>query len=79
MGVTGEDEVLPVNREQFTAMDIVYRKNLRHLYLPGQAHELTFSCYQRLPLLSRDRTCCWLIDAIENTRHKQGYSVFAFA
>ncbi len=59
-------------------MDIVHRKKLRHLNLPGQAHELTFSCYRRLPLLSRDRTCRWLIDAIENTRHKQGYAVFAF-
>ncbi|MDA0835649.1 MAG: hypothetical protein O2955_13865 [Planctomycetota bacterium] len=29
---------------------------------PGHAHELTFSCYHRLPLLSRERSCRWLAD-----------------
>ena len=32
---------------------------------PGQAHELTFSCYRRMPLLSKDRTRQWLVDALD--------------
>jgi len=59
-------------------MDIVHRKKLQHFNLPGQAHELTFSCYQRLPLLSRDRTRQWMIDAIESARNKLCYDVYAF-
>jgi putative transposase len=50
----------------------MHRKKLQHFNLPGHAHELTFSCYRRLPLLSRDRTRQWMIEAIESARNKQG-------
>jgi putative transposase len=30
--------------------------------------ELTFSCFQRLPLLNRDRSCLWFADALNETR-----------
>jgi putative transposase len=48
------------------------RKRVRHYDLPGDAHFLTFSCFRRLPLLSKDRTRMWLVDAIgkAQTRHK---------
>jgi putative transposase len=59
-------------------MNIEHRKKLRHFNLPGHAHDLTFSCYRRLPLLSRDRTRQWLMDAIESARNKQEYAVLAF-
>ena len=35
---------------------------------PGHAHELTFCCYKRLPLLNADRTRHWLVEALEHIR-----------
>src|SRR5262245_9199847 len=39
-----------------------------------QPHFLTFSCYRRLPLLSKERTCLWLVEAIADGCH--GLPVF---
>src|SRR6476619_3600322 len=33
-----------------------HRKKIRHFHEPGDVHELTFSCYRRLPLLTNN---CW--------------------
>ena len=37
-------------------MSTPHRKRVRSYNVPGHAHELTFSCFRRLPLLSCDRT-----------------------
>ena len=31
-----------------------HRKTIRHFYQPGDLHELTFSCYRRMELLTND-------------------------
>src|SRR4029450_6399828 len=31
-----------------------HRKRVRHYHEPGDVHELTFSCYRRLPLLTNN-------------------------
>jgi len=49
-----------------------------HFNLPGHAHELTFSCYRRKPLLSSETTITWLLQAIEADRHERGFHVYAF-
>ena len=36
-----------------------HRKKLRRYDEPGHAHFLTFSCYHRLPLLSKERSRLW--------------------
>lgn len=46
--------------------------------IPGQAHELTFSCYQRHRFLSRERTCDWLAEAIRNACVELSYSLWAY-
>ncbi len=56
----------------------VQRKKVKHFNYTGHAHELTFSCYKRFPLLSRDRTREWLIEAIDKARKERGFSVFAY-
>ena len=33
---------------------MAHRKLVRHVHEPGHLHELTFSCYRRLPLLTND-------------------------
>lgn len=46
--------------------------------LPGHAHELTFSCYQRFKFLNTERTCLWLAEAIQAARVQHEFDVWAF-
>ncbi len=55
-----------------------HRKLVRHYDEPGQAHELTFSCYQRLPLLTDHRRCAVLSAQIDRAVGKQGFELVAF-
>ncbi len=45
---------------------------------PGHAHKLTCSCYRRYPLLSKDRSCEWLANAVDFARHELNYAVWAY-
>ena len=45
---------------------------------PGHAHELTFSCYHNYPFLSKDRTCQWLAESINNARQEFNLSICAY-
>ena len=48
-----------------------HRKTVRHFHEPGDFHELTFSCYRRLPLLTNDdwrqRLCRCIDTACQKT------------
>ena len=33
---------------------MAHRKSVRHFHEAGHLHELTFSCYRRMPLLTND-------------------------
>lgn len=55
-----------------------YRKLRRLSDVPGEAHELTFSCYRRLKMFSRDRTRCWLIEALGAARRRHGFELWAY-
>jgi putative transposase len=54
------------------------RKTVRHYDEPGDAHFLTFSCYRRIPLLSKDRSRRWLVDALQDARQKHGFDLWAW-
>jgi putative transposase len=54
------------------------RKLRRPFNAPGHAHELTFTCYHRYPLLARDRTRQWLIDSIRAARETCGFDLWAY-
>jgi putative transposase len=54
------------------------RKRVRHFDLPGDAHFLTFSCFHRLPLQSKDRTRTWLVEAIVKARAKWTFDLWAW-
>jgi len=45
---------------------------------PGHAHFVTFSCFQRLPLLTRDRTRRWVVEAMEDTRRRLDVAIWAY-
>lgn len=54
-----------------------HRKRVKH-YDNGEPHFLTFSCYRRLPLLSKDRTRQWFVDAVDEARRKHGFHLWAW-
>lgn len=58
--------------------DVPYRKQCKRYNIPGQAHYLTFSCFQRRPFLSRDRSRQWLVDAIDAARTKHAFDLWAY-
>jgi putative transposase len=45
---------------------------------PGHAHFLTYSCYQRLPLLAKDRSRQWVIDTMQQTRSNLNAALLAY-
>ncbi len=55
-----------------------YTKFCQRWNTPGQAHELTFSCYENRPFLARNRTCDWLVEAITLARGKQDFDLWAY-
>jgi len=55
----------------------LYKKCKRY-NIPGHAHYLTFSCFQRRPFLSKDRSRQWFIDAINLARAKHFFDVWAY-
>lgn len=54
------------------------RKTIRHYNVPRQAHELTWSCYRRLPLLLDDDRRRIVSAAIRAACERLGYRVVAF-
>ena len=59
-------------------MNAPHRKRVRSYNIPGHAHELTFSCFRRLPLLSGDRTRRWFVDALEDARRDLDLALWAY-
>ena len=58
--------------------DGTVRKLRRSSEDPGCAHELTFSCYRRMPLLGRDRTRRWFTQALNATRRRHHLELWAY-
>lgn len=56
----------------------IKHKTCRRFNDPGHAHELTFTCFRGLPLLSRDRSRLWLIDAIARARERHAFDLWAY-
>jgi putative transposase len=55
-----------------------HRKQVRHYHDPGDIHELTFSCYDRMPLLSNDRWRTHLARSLDEAMSAQGFRLAAF-
>ncbi len=58
--------------------DDVVRKVRRSYDEPGHVRELTFSCYHRLPLLSKDRSRQWFVEALDLARRQLGFELWAY-
>jgi putative transposase len=59
-------------------MPVPKYKSCRRWNEVGDAHELTFTCYRRLPLLAKDRTRDWMIAAIRRAREKYAFDLWAY-
>ncbi len=55
-----------------------HRKRIRHHHEPGDIHELTFSCYQRWPLLTNEVWREMLAESIDRAMEGHGYRLAAF-
>ncbi|MBI3097761.1 MAG: transposase [Planctomycetes bacterium] len=57
-----------------------FRKKICHFNVPGQWHELTFSCVRKIPLLANDGRCALLARSIDRAtlRHRFGLVAFVF-
>jgi len=56
----------------------IYTKRCRRYNLAGNAHELTFSCYDNQPFLLTERTCKYLVDSIIRSREKHQFDLWAY-
>jgi putative transposase len=54
------------------------RKTCRRYNDVGHAHSLTFSCFKRQPLLSKDRTRQWLLQALDDARRALHFDLWAY-
>ncbi len=54
------------------------RKTCKRYDIPGDSHELNFSCYKNQPFLLERRTCIWLAEAIEAARKKHVFALWAW-
>jgi putative transposase len=54
------------------------RKRCKRWDIDGDAHFLTFSCFQRQPFLQSRRACRWLVDAIHAARQCRPFELWAF-
>jgi len=59
-------------------MTTPHRKRCKRYDLSGDAHYLTFSCFHRIPLLNRDRSRNWVIEAIARSRTKSPFDLWAY-
>jgi putative transposase len=71
------DAVAAALQSKHTRLVPPFRKT-RRSYDDGGPHFLTFSCYRRLPLLNRDRSRTWLIDAVLQARSKDVFDLWAW-
>lgn len=55
-----------------------HRKQVRHYHEPGDFHELTFSCYRRMPLLANNRWRGYLSESIAEATAQEGFRLAGF-
>ncbi len=58
--------------------DVPHRKRVKHYHEPGDLHELTFSCFKRLPLLTNVRRRTRLARAIDAAAERFAFGIAAF-
>ncbi len=55
-----------------------HRKTVKHFHEPGDCHELTFSCYRQMPLLTNDHWRSLLSEQINTAFNCHAFRLVAF-
>lgn len=55
-----------------------FRKCCKRIHLEGDAHFLTFTCFNGQPFLRSDRSCSWLAHAIQRAQWRYGFDLWAY-
>ena len=55
-----------------------HRKTRKSFNKPGEAHELTFSCFKRQKFLGKERTRRYFLAALDLAREKHGFHLWAY-
>ena len=55
-----------------------HRRRLKHYDDEGHAHFFTFSCWKRMPLLSKDRSRLWFLNSLTRSLKKYDYGCWAY-
>ena len=55
-----------------------HRKSVKRFHEPGDCHELTFSCYRRMPLLTNDEWRLLLAESLDLAVHGQSCRLIAY-
>jgi putative transposase len=58
--------------------DPPHRKRCKRISRAGDAHFLTFSCFERRPFLAKDGSRQWLVDAVALAKLKHGFDLWAY-
>lgn len=67
-----------VSESDGVPMQSDHRKTRRIYDRNGEAHFITFSCFRRKPLLSKERSCQWMVEAISLSRSKHPFDLWAW-
>ena len=59
-------------------MPHLHRKTRKTFDTPGDSHFLTFSTFKRLPLLTKNRSCQWMVKAIALSRDQNPFDLWAW-
>ncbi len=55
-----------------------HRKTRETFNTPGEAHELTFTCFKYQKFLTKDRTRQYVIDSLNRSRKKYAFDIWAY-
>ncbi len=55
-----------------------HHKTVRRAHEPGDCHEMTFSCYRRMPLLTNDEWRRMLAESVERAIQGHDFRLVAF-
>jgi putative transposase len=55
-----------------------YRKKCERYNVPGHAHELTFGCYQGMPLFENKVFCEYFVEAVNKAENQYAFDVWAY-
>jgi REP element-mobilizing transposase RayT len=68
-------------RETARISDFLHRqkfKTCKRYNVLGDAHGLTFNCFQARAFLSRQRSCAWMISALSDARASLRFDIWAY-